>query len=147
MCWVPLWPWSSWPQYCSMVALGIWFITMCLLQIKRSRFYKVCILFNNCEIIMSMYVCVCVCVVCLCARVCFSLKFIRSLHLPVVLGQFDWQDDAGDEEDHAPAQAEPECILGRREKNHGMQTYKKGIRLTEDHKHWPYWFTTCIFMC
>lgn len=39
------------------------------------------------------------------------LKDVRVLHFAVVLGKFDRKDDAGDEEDQAPPQAEPECIL------------------------------------
>lgn len=40
-----------------------------------------------------------------------SLVDIRILHFPVVFGQFDRKDDAGDEEDQAPAEAEPERVL------------------------------------
>lgn len=36
---------------------------------------------------------------------------IWILHFTVVFGQFDRKDDAGDEEDQAPAKAEPEYIL------------------------------------
>lgn len=36
---------------------------------------------------------------------------IGILHFPVVFGQFDGKDDAGDKEDQAPAEAEPEYIL------------------------------------
>lgn len=39
------------------------------------------------------------------------LKDVRVLHFAVVLGKFDRKDDAGDEEDQAPPQAEPEFIL------------------------------------
>lgn len=44
---------------------------------------------------------------------CYLLIDIRVLHSPVVLGEFDRKDDAGDEEDHAPAQTEPERVLKR----------------------------------
>lgn len=37
-------------------------------------------------------------------------KEIRFLHSPVVLGQLDRKDDAGDEEHYAPSQTEPEGI-------------------------------------
>lgn len=40
-----------------------------------------------------------------------SLIDISILHFPVVFGQFDGKDDAGDEEDQAPAEAEPERVL------------------------------------
>lgn len=43
----------------------------------------------------------------------FLLKEIRFLHSPVVLGQLDRKDDAGDEEHYAPSQTEPEGILKR----------------------------------
>lgn len=44
---------------------------------------------------------------------CYLLIDIRVLHSPVVLGEFNRKDDAGDEEDDAPAQTEPEGILKR----------------------------------
>ena len=46
-----------------------------------------------------------------CKGVCYSLVDIAVLHPPVELGQFDGEDDAGDQEDHTPAQTEPEPIL------------------------------------
>lgn len=42
-----------------------------------------------------------------------SLVDVSILHFPVVFGQFDRQDDAGDEENQAPAEAKPECVLNR----------------------------------
>lgn len=39
---------------------------------------------------------------------------ILRVHPPVVLGQFDGEDDAGDEEDAAASQTEPERVLKNR---------------------------------
>lgn len=40
-----------------------------------------------------------------------SLVDVTIRHFPIVFGEFDGQDDAGDEEDQAPAEAEPEAVL------------------------------------
>lgn len=45
------------------------------------------------------------------ARFWDSLVDVGILHFPVVFGQFDRKDDAGDEVDQAPTEAEPEYIL------------------------------------
>lgn len=57
------------------------------------------------------------------------LKDVRVLHFSVVLGKFDRKDDAGDEEDQAPPQAEPEFILrsGGGEEVDIMQSKRKMI--------------------
>lgn len=39
---------------------------------------------------------------------------VLRVHPPVVLGQFDGEDDAGDEEDAAASQTEPERVLKNR---------------------------------
>lgn len=44
---------------------------------------------------------------------------VSVFHFAVELGEFDRQDDAGDEKDQAPGQAEPECILRRRRERRG----------------------------
>ena len=48
-----------------------------------------------------------------CKYLSYSLVVITVLHPPVELGPFDGEDDAGDQEDRTPAQAEPECILDK----------------------------------
>lgn len=48
-----------------------------------------------------------------CKYLSYSLVGITVLHPPVELGQIDGEDDAGDQEDHTPAQTEPECILDK----------------------------------
>lgn len=44
---------------------------------------------------------------------CFSPVHISNIHAAVKLGKSDGQDDAGQQEQGAPAQAEPEDILHR----------------------------------
>lgn len=73
---------------------------------------------------------------------------IWILHFTVVFGQFDRKDDAGDEEDQAPAKAEPEYILqgDRTQQEKEMERYSlemfwcmklvSGLVLTRE-------FTTC----
>lgn len=38
-------------------------------------------------------------------------KHVLCVHPSVIFGQFDGEDDAGDQKDAAAAQTEPECVL------------------------------------
>lgn len=48
------------------------------------------------------------------------LKDVLRVHPPVVLGQFDGEDDAGDEKDGAASQTKPEGVL---ENTSGTKTF------------------------
>ena len=47
---------------------------------------------------------------------------VLRVHPPVILGQFDGEDDAGDQKDAAASQTEPERVL---EKTHLQELYYK----------------------
>lgn len=47
-------------------------------------------------------------------------KDVLRVHPSVILGQFDGENDAGDQKDTAASQTEPECVL---EKTHLQELY------------------------
>lgn len=58
------------------------------------------------------------------------LEDVSVFHFTVELGKFDGQNNAGDEKDQAPAQAEPERILwgeGGREEGNVMKCNKRSF--------------------
>lgn len=60
-------------------------------------------------------------------------KDVLRVHPPVVLGQFDGEDDAGDEEDAAASQTEPERVLKNRfRSSHSVHRSLKHQHLQED---------------
>ncbi len=52
-----------------------------------------------------------VCTKCVCVCSDSLFKDVLCVHPPVILGQFDGEDDAGDEKDTAASQTEPERVL------------------------------------
>lgn len=50
-------------------------------------------------------------------RVDSLLKDVLCVHPPVVLGQFDGEDDTGNEKDGAASQTKPEGVLENRSKD------------------------------
>lgn len=50
----------------------------------------------------------------MCVRVDSLLKDVLCVHPPVVLGQFDGEDDTGNEKDGAASQTKPEGVLENR---------------------------------
>lgn len=58
------------------------------------------------------------------------LKDVLRVHPPVVLGQFDGEDDTGNEEDGAAPQAEPEGVLEDRSRTKAFTPGSTGRQLT-----------------